>query len=166
MTGAGHSGSYEPLVIHRAIGAPKMPKGCHGTLTELHEAANLEKMLREEYDLLRFQKRPCLRTVTVLDLCLMRADNIVAQIKREYYGDNSSHYPGEDGRYSTVDRDVDNGAITRCPAQRGVDVDCLVPAVAGLRRRFKAISELSPHSWRRMNTSPEVKERCIERSNQ
>lgn len=83
-----------------------MPKGCQGTLTELHEAANLEKMLREEYDLLRFQKRPCLRTVTALDLCLMRAISIVAQIKREYYGDNSSHFPDDRGIYPSVIRDV------------------------------------------------------------
>jgi len=83
-----------------------MPRGCQGTLTELHEAANLENMLRSEYDLLRFQKRPCLRTLTVLDLCLMRASDIVARIKREYYGDNSSHFPDDNGIYPAVARDA------------------------------------------------------------
>lgn len=69
-----------------------MPKNCQGTKTELHDAINLLDMLQEEYDTLRLLKRPCLRTVAVLDLCLMRASTIVANIKREFYGDNFSHF--------------------------------------------------------------------------
>ena len=70
----------------------------HWMLSELNEAYLLEKILTKEYEHLR-KGRFCVRTMKALERAIELSTTIVAQYKRRYYGDNSSHCPDEDGYF-------------------------------------------------------------------
>lgn len=76
-----------------------MPKGCPGTRTDMLCAIHLRERLSSEYERLRELKRPCKRTMEVLYYAKSSASIIASAWMREYYDDNSGHYPNDNGIY-------------------------------------------------------------------